>query len=288
VNRQLQIEKEGEKFSRSPEDLDYIVLDHQQIYITQGTLLNLLRHNVQLIYCDEHHMPVAVCQPLSRHHLPNKRVRLQLNKNAALKDALWKSTMKNKIGNQAYVLQLLGQNEAPLLRWRKELKNGDPTNVEAKASKYYWRYLFSDLFSSFKRGRYESCPNNLLNYGYALLRSAVSRGIVTAGFIPQVGIHHHNQYNPYCLADDLMEPYRPFVDLLVLDALEEFNDIGENLSIEHRAYMLQLYQMSGCIGDKMYELPRMIAMTCESLYQAFLHDKKNLAYGAIHAEIYAT
>lgn len=154
--------------------------------------------------------------------MQNERFRHQLAASVPLRKQLWQQTMKMKIDNQASVLQTCTDEEIKCMRvWANNVKSVDPGNLEARAAAYYWKGLF-ECIEGFTREREGMPPNNLLNYGYAILRAVVARALVVSGLLPTLGIHHHNRYNAYCLADDIMEPYRPYVDELVFDMVQRY------------------------------------------------------------------
>src|SRR5690606_21948873 len=140
--------------------------------------------------------------------------RYQLEASVPLKKQLWKQTVQAKIFNQGRMLESLGIDSSPMYRWQRKVGSGDPENLEARAAVWYWDHLFGKK-STFIRDRYGEPPNHLLNYGYAILRGVVARSLVGSGMLPAVGIFHRNKYNSFCLADDIMEPFRPYVDSLV-------------------------------------------------------------------------
>lgn len=191
------------------EDIGVVVLDNKQITITQGVLEALLENNCAVITCDSSHLPVGLMLPLCGNTTQNERFRCQLDASLPLKKQLWQQTVQCKIRNQAAVLQTThGSVARNMLAWATDVKSGDSDNLEARAAVFYWRNLFADI-PNFTREREGVAPNNLLNYGYAILRAVVARGLVASGLLPTLGIHHHNRYNAYCLADDIMSPTAP-------------------------------------------------------------------------------
>jgi CRISPR-associated protein Cas1 len=216
----------GEKESKKTvpiEDIGIIILDHQQITITHGCMAALLENNVALITCNHTHHPIGMLLPLEGHNTQSANFKYQIDASQPLKKQLWQQTIQYKILNQAAVLferDIPCQN---MIHWAKSVKSGDPDNYEGRAAAYYWKNVFPKKIDFF-RGREGDPPNNLLNYGYAILRAIVARGLVSSGLLPTLGIHHKNKYNAYCLADDVMEPYRPFVDQIVLKIIDK----GEN------------------------------------------------------------
>lgn len=203
------------------EDIGVVILDHQQITITQALMSALLDNNCAIITCDSKHLPIGLVLPLTGNSIQNERFRNQLGSSLPLRKQLWQQTVECKIRNQASMLYYsTGQRHNNMSVWAGSVKSGDSGNLEARAAAYYWKTLFPEN-PGFIRGQYEDEPNNLLNYGYAILRAIVARALVGSGMLPTIGIHHHNRYNAFCLADDIMEPYRPFVDKLVIDQLKQ-------------------------------------------------------------------
>ena len=193
------------------EDIGVVLLDHKQITITQGLLEKLLENNCALITCDNSHLPVGLMLPLCGNTTQSERFSNQIEASLPLKKQLWQQTIMAKISNQATLLQnRRGAEVGNMRKWATDVKSGDSENLEARAAAYYWKNIFPSI-PHFIRGREGDPPNNLLNYGYAILRAVVARALVSSGLLPTLGIHHHNKYNAYCLADDIMEPYRPYV-----------------------------------------------------------------------------
>ena len=264
------VSKETKKETPQPiEDIGFIVLDHPQITVSYPTMQKLADNNVAVIFCNAQHMPSSMLLPLDNHYIQNERFRHQVNATEPLKKQLWKQTITAKILNQAAVLKKHGKNNAPLLRWAKEVQSGDPTNREGLASRYYWQHLFSTYLEKFLRDRYGEPPNNMLNYGYAILRAGMARALAGSGMLATLGIHHHNRYNAFCLADDMMEPYRPFVDEMVLHWLFDNNEISDDLTKREKGYLLQILTVDTQIEK--YKSPLMIALhkTSASLAQCF-------------------
>lgn len=216
----------GEKESKKTipiEDIGIVVLDHQQITITHGCIAALLENNAAIITCNQSRHPTGMMLPIDGHHTQSERFRYQIDASQPLKKQLWQQTVQAKIFNQAAVLFNRGIACDNMVHWARAVRSGDPDNFEGRAAAYYWKNVFPKKLDFF-RGREGDPPNNLLNYGYAILRAIVARGLVCSGLLPTLGIHHRNKYNAYCLADDIMEPYRPYVDEIVLGII----DRGEN------------------------------------------------------------
>lgn len=209
--------------------------------------------------------------------MQNERFRHQLAASVPLRKQLWQQTMKMKIDNQASVLQTCTDEEIKCMRvWANNVKSGDPENLEARAAAYYWKGLFACI-EGFTREREGMPPNNLLNYGYAILRAVVARALVVSGLLPTLGIHHHNRYNAYCLADDIMEPYRPYVDELVFDIVRSGMDYNE-LSKELKVRLLEIPTLEVKIAGKRSPLMVAVSQTTASLYKCFSGELRNITY----------
>lgn len=219
--------KESSVVSRPIEDIGVVVLDHKQITITHGLLTALLENNVAVVHCNDTHHPVGMMLNLDGHTLQTQRFRNQIEASEPLKKQLWQQTVAAKIANQSALLKRLNKDVKTLDFMVRDVKSGDPDNYEARAAAHYWGVIFSEFVPEFRREREGVYPNSLLNYGYAILRAAVARALVGSGLLPTLGIFHRNQYNAYCLADDIMEPYRPFVDWAVYNHLKERGVIEE-------------------------------------------------------------
>ena len=215
--------------------------------------------------------------PLYGNTTQNERFRKQLEASLPLRKQLWQQTIQAKIGNQAAVLAECQRVEIGCLRvWANDVRSGDPDNLEARAAAYYWRWLFSSI-EGFTRDREGIPPNNLLNYGYAILRAIVARGLVASGLLPTLGIHHHNRYNAFCLADDIMEPYRPYVDRLVFSLVEnKGNEI--NLDKEAKASLLTIPTLDVRIQGKRSPLMVAVSQTTASLYKCFAGESRRIVY----------
>lgn len=213
-------ESEGTETVRTVpiEDIGVVVLDNKQLTITHGLLEALVDNNCAVITCDKRSMPIGLLLPLEGHNTQQERFTQQIEASQPLRKQLWQQTIKQKIANQEVVLRKHTCTETRCMkRWAEDVRSGDPDNLEARAAAYYWKNIFAAEIPDFIRGREGESPNDLLNYGYAILRAVIARALVSSGLLPTLGIHHHNRYNAYCLADDIMEPYRPYVDELVLE-----------------------------------------------------------------------
>lgn len=259
------------------EDIGIVVLDNKQITITSGLLEALLENNCSVITCDSKSMPTGLMLPLYGNTTQNERFREQLNSSLPLRKQLWQQTIQAKINNQASVLKDCKGDEVKCMNvWASDVRSGDPDNLEARAAAYYWKAMFGDI-DGFTREREGIPPNNLLNYGYAILRAIIARGLVTSGLLPTLGIHHHNRYNAYCLADDIMEPYRPYVDELVFQLVQKY---GEKLELtkEIKTYLLSIPTLDVVIGGKRSPLMIAVGQTTASLYKCFSGELRRIVY----------
>lgn len=278
---QLLVRLPAEEGSRSIpiEDIGVLILDHQQISITHGLMNALEAHKCALITCSASHMPSGLFLPLDAHSLQSERFQTQIEATLPLKKQLWQQTVRMKIQNQARVLEeVYAQPQANMLAWVKQVRSGDPDNLEARAAAYYWANLFPSL-PKFTREREESAPNALLNYGYALLRAVVARSLVSVGLLPTLGIHHHNRYNAYCLADDIMEPYRPYVDKFVQEIYEREYPESLTKDIKHR--LLTIMEQDVVIDGITHPLSIATSLTASSLVRCFEGSRKQIDYPAL-------
>lgn len=261
------------------EDIGIVVLDHKQITITQALMEALLENNAALITCDATHHPTGLMLPLCGNTIQNERFRAQLDATEPLKKQLWAQTVSQKIRNQAAMFSHKKIDDSYLVPLYRNIKSGDSDNCEATAAAHYWGYLFQKLpaVGEFKRIREGLPPNNYLNYGYALLRATMARSIVGAGLLPTLGIFHHNRYNAYCLADDLMEPYRPYVDKVVYGIIEE-KGMNEDIPKEIKALLLQIPAMDVLIDGERSPLMNATQRTAVSLVKCFNGDQRKLLY----------
>ncbi len=259
------------------EDIGVVLLDNKQITITQGVLEALLANNCAVISCDSSHMPTGLLLPLESHTLQSERFRNQLDASLPLKKQLWQQTIQAKITNQATALQRVTGCEVGNMRaWARDVRSGDPDNYEARAAAYYWQTFFP-RYPHFVRGREGEPPNNLLNYGYAILRATVARSLVGSGLLPTLGIHHHNRYNAYCLADDIMEPYRPYVDCLVAEIVNEGKDITQ-LTTDIKSRLLTIPILDVVIDNRRSPLMIATTRTTASLAACFAGETRRIAY----------
>ncbi len=270
-------ETNEERGSIPIEDLGLLMLDHAQITITHKLIQKLMEGNVVVVSCSEQHLPQGMMLPLYGHTSYSKRIREQMEVSEPLKKQLWKQTVESKISNQRQVLISLGLESDPMGLYLKEVRSGDSTNMEGIAAQFYWKQLFGP---DFYREQDAGGVNGLLNFGYSILRSIVAKAIVDTGLIPVLGIFHRNRYNPYCLADDLMEPYRPIVDKAVIQWMNAFPENHE-LSIGAKAHLLKIASTDVRIEGKWHPLLVAVKVTVSSLYKCYIGEKRQILYPSL-------
>ena len=261
------------------EDIGVMVLDNQQITITQGLMAALLENTTAIITCDSKQMPSGLLLPLEGHTLYNERFRNQIDASLPLRKQLWQQTVAAKIANQESVLRRLvpGCETHNMQVWAGEVKSDDADNLEGRAAAYYWRNLFPEV-PGFVRGREGLPPNNLLNYGYAIVRAVVARSLVGTGLLPTLGIHHRNKYNAYCLADDIMEAYRPVVDEAVKEMMAENRWRTEELTTDVKRQLLGIPVRDVMIGGRKSPLMSAVDITTTSLYKCYAGESRKIVY----------
>lgn len=257
------------------EDIGFVVLDHYQITISQQLIIALQQNNVALISCDETHLPLGLMLPISGHVEHSERLKHQINCSEPLRKQLWKQTVEAKIYQQKEVLRKHNLSFESMITYMNNVKSGDTTNMEGIAAQHYWKHLFDD----FTRERKGDAPNNFLNFGYAILRSMVARALVSSGLHPTIGIFHTNKYNAYCLADDIMEPYRPYVDLLVIDWLEQTDSYI--LDKAAKTHLLQIATYDVYINGLYRPLLTALSITTSSLCKCFMGESRVIHYPLI-------
>lgn len=274
-NEQIFVSMEGQEDKTVPiEDVGYIIIDNDQISLSKSLIAKLTENNTAIVITNSNHMPAGIVLPLDSHTLQQERSAEQLSATIPLKKRLWQQIIKAKIRNQALILAKKGSNNKSLIVLIPRVRSGDPDNIEALAAQRYWKMLFEE--KEFVRSREGGPPNNLLNYGYAILRAIIARSLTGAGLLPLVGIFHKNRYNAYPLADDIMEPYRPFVDELVY-RLWKKESIKE-LTKEAKQILLTLPQQDVKIKTEYSSLMIAASHTAVSLYNCFAGNEKIILF----------
>ena len=257
------------------EDIGVVILDHKQITITHALIDALLANNVAIVTSNDKHLPVGLMLPLDGNTLQSERFRAQIDASEPLKKQMWQQTIVAKILGQAHVLgtQLIKHNN--MLKWAKDVRSGDPENMEARAAAFYWRNMFEK--DAFIRDPQGLPPNNWLNYGYSIVRAMMARALVGAGLLPTLGIHHHSRYDAYCLADDIMEPYRPFVDMKVLEMWKKGN-ITNDISSEQKRELLGVTTMDVSISGHRSPMMLAIQTTAQSVQKCYSGEARKIIY----------
>ena len=269
-NRQLVYQTEQAEPRTFPiEDVGFVLIESEAITITAYALRELAEANVAVIVCDQLHLPVGCLQPYAAHSTTQETVSAQLSASDAVQGRLWRQIVQQKIINQANLMTRLQANGVKRLHTLAEsVKNYDSTNAEAQAARIYFQALLPPDVTRSPEGAW---PNCALNYGYAILRAAVARALIGSGLLCIRGIHHHNRYNAYCLADDIMEPYRPFVDQYVLGHVPPFDVSSPRLEKEHRVRLLQMLTCDVKLGEVRRPLMVALSYTTASLARHYLN-----------------
>lgn len=270
---QLIIKTSERETSVPIEDIGFVVVEHQETYVSIPALSKLSENNVSVIFCDAKHMPQSMLLNLDCHHIQQELFRNQINASEPLKKQLWQQIVKIKIKNQSKHLKLLGKENTPLEYYASNVLSGDTDNREGVAAAYYWKHIFD---FDFKRERYGDYPNLFLNYGYIILRAAVARALSGSGLLNTLGIHHHNKYNAFCLADDIMEPYRPLVDAKVIEIMQKYDE--QDLITPIKAELLNVLTETVYFEDKKSPLMVGLSTTTSSLQQCFMGKSRKIIY----------
>lgn len=268
------------EYSRPVEDIGAVVIESGQVTLSSHLISALLENKAALIICDGKHMPSGLMLPLEGNTLQSERFEAQISASLPLKKQLWQQTIIMKIKNQGAVLKRANSMEiGNMLAWASQVRSGDPDNLEGRAAAYYWKNLFGEDYG-FVRGYEGDGPNVLLDYGYAILRAIIARSLVASGLMPTLGIHHSNRYNAYCLADDMMEPYRPYVDLMVLDIMRK-HQLPPEISNETKRHLLSIPVIDVRMGKLSRPLMVAASMTTASLAKCYLGTTRKLLYPEI-------
>ena len=254
------------------EDIGFVIVENALVSLTIPLINELTDNNCALIFCNEKHLPFSMTMPLDCNEIQSQLFSAQINAKLPVKKKCWKQIVEYKIKNQGLVLKKYDLDFTRLVDFSKCVKSGDPTNMESQAAKFYWDNLFGKKWS---RDRFGDFPNNYLNYGYAILRAATARALVGSGLLPTLGIHHHNKYNAYCLADDLMEPYRPFIDDEVIEYISTNPDEKE-LGLEFKKRILQVLTRDVKMGNLTRPMMVALSMTSSSLANALSNESEKL------------
>lgn len=263
----------GEIITRPIEDIGIVMIENPMVHITIPLLNALANNNVGVVFCDNKFMPNSMLMPLETNTIQQEIYRTQFDASQPTKKRIWKDIIENKIRNQSVLLDKLGLDGNLLKPYYMNVLSGDSDNREGAAAKVYWKQIFGEQFI---RNRNGSPPNSLLNYGYTILRAAVSRALLGSGLFPAIGIFHRNRYNAFPLADDVMEPYRPFVDF----AVKQIYDFSANdeLNKENKEFLIRVLFSDVKIKKQIRPLQIALSITTASLTKAFKDKKENIVF----------
>lgn len=272
-NEQLVITSETKSRTIPIEDIGYVIIDHNETYISMPALNKLINNNCACIICDEKHLPNGMLLNLNSHHIQQEIFRYQIEASMPLKKQLWQQTVVEKITNQGLLLKMITGSENKFEYLASKVLSGDTSNMEGVAAKFYWKSFF-DI--DFKRERYGDYPNNFLNYGYAILRAATARALSGSGLLNTLGIHHKSKYNAFALADDIMEPFRPLIDEAVCNIMQHYDE--QELTTEIKSILLEV--LTRTVYFKTEKSPLMVALqkTASSLQQCYSGERKKIKY----------
>lgn len=269
---QLLVKRDGQIAGRIPmEDIGVLLLEDRQIMLSHSVLSEAMIHNTAVIICDNTFHPSGLLLSLEANTRQRKLFETQLTASEPLKKNLWRLVVTRKLQNQAKALEYQGKNPTYLTELAKKVKSGDSEQCEAQGAAYYWRSLFDEPL---KRERNAPPPNAFLNYGYAVLRAMTARSIMCAGLLPTWGIHHRNQYNAYCLADDLMEPFRPWVDLKVIEIIQAGNCEELTTEVKKQFWTMATWDTSTEAG--LSPMEHALSAAATSLQRSFTEKKAHL------------
>lgn len=272
---QLVIERPDMPKTTTPiEDLGVVIVDDARATYTQSVFIELLQAGATLMVTGRDHLPVGMMLPLDAHHVQTERHRAQIESSEPVRKRAWQALVMAKIRQQGTILEHFTGSHAGLAPMARRVRSGDPDNLEAQAAQKYWPRLFG---KDFRRDRAALGVNAALNYGYAVVRAAAARAIVASGLIPSLGVFHKNRSNPFCLADDLFEPYRPYVDWRVKRLTLEGG--GEALELDNRqtrAALLSLFNETIVVGERRYPLLIGLQQSAASLARALTGGDRTL------------
>jgi len=272
-NLQLVIQSEIRESAIPIEDIGFLVLDHQEIYISLPAMNLLVDSNTAVIICAKNHLPNGMFLNLNSHHIQQEVFKNQIEASIPLKKQLWQQTIVEKITNQGILLAKITQNKNTFEFLASKVLSGDTSNMEGVAAQQYWKSFFE---LDFKRERFGDYPNNFLNYGYAILRAATARALSGSGLLNTLGIHHKSKYNAFALADDIMEPFRPLVDEKVFEIMQNYDEQVLNTKI--KSELLQVLTRTVYFKDEKSPLMVALQKTASSLQQCFMGKRKKIKY----------
>ena len=272
-NNQLVIESELRQGVIPIEDIGFLVIDHQETYMSLPAMNALIDHNAAVIICGRNHLPNGLFLNLNSHHIQQELFKHQIEASIPLKKQLWQQTIIEKIKNQGILLEKITGKKNQFEFLASKVLSGDWCNMEGVAAQHYWKSFFEQ---DFKREPFGDYPNNFLNYGYALLRAATARALSGSGLLNTLGIHHKSKYNAFALADDIMEPFRPMVDQKVYELMQAYDE--QELNTLLKSELLQV--LTQTVYFKEEKSPLMVALqkTASSLQQCYSGNRKKIKY----------
>ncbi len=271
----MRVQAGDEERSIPCEDIGVLLVDHSGVTYTHSVFTELLRCGAAVVLCGGDHHPTGMLLPIESNTVQAERFREQIEAKEPVKKKLWQQIVRAKIKHQA---KLVGKDSSvykALMALRDSVRSGDPDNIEAQASKKFWAAYIQDIISNFHRNIEGRAPNNMLNYGYMVMRAAVARALCSAGLLPSLGIHHRNRYNTFCLADDMIEPFRGFVEAKVRDICAQ-SGVPDELSQSIKAAILEVLYEPVTIAD--FNGPLMVGLhrMAASLQRCFAGEQKEL------------
>lgn len=279
---QLIIKENGTEISTIPcEDIGVLLVDHSGVTYAHSVFTELLRCGAAIVLCGGNHQPNGMLLPLESNTLQTERFAQQIQVKEPVKKKLWQQIIRAKIKHQANMVGRDSDVYKSLMALREQVRSGDPDNIEAQASRKFWPVYIQGIGSTgisladFRRDAEGRPPNNLLNYGYMVMRAAVARALCSAGLLPCLGIHHHNRYNAFCLADDVMEPFRGFVESKVKEVCETETAI-DDLTQQIKAQLLEVLYREVTIGETSGPLMVGLHRTAASLQRCFAGEQKEI------------
>lgn len=258
--------------TRPIEDIGFVIIENPQVSISVPLLNELADNNVSVMFCDKKQMPRTMLMTLEGNTTQQESYKYQIEASVPTKKNVWKQLVESKIKNQALLLNSLGKNGDSLKPYYLNVKSGDTDNREGAAAREYWSQIFDE---GFRREREGVPPNNLLNYGYTILRAAVARALVGSGLYPAFGVFHRNRYNAFPLADDVMEPYRPFVDEIVYHLY--YDGAVTELNNDSKGKLLRVLFADVKMGKVTRPLENALSLTTASLLKVFKGDTDKLS-----------
>lgn len=272
-NLQLVLKSEIRESSIPIEDIGFLVIDNNEIYLSIPAINLLTENNTAIIICNTNHLPNGMFLNLNSHHIQQEIFKNQINASVPLKKQLWQQTIVEKITNQGILLEKITGNKNALPFLASKVLSGDSTNMEGVAASQYWKSFFEN---DFKRERFGDYPNNFLNYGYAILRAATARALSGSGLLNTLGIHHKSKYNAFALADDIMEPFRPIIDEKVFELMQKYKE--QELNTILKSELLQILTRTVYFKDEKSPLMVALQKTASSLQQCYTGDRKKIKY----------